>query len=64
MSKVILLSALVLLGAGLASAQSTFGEFTGTVHDPGGSVIPLCVVKATNVGTSAVRSVVTDSSGG
>ena len=64
MSKIISVSALVLLGAGTGWAQSTFGEFTGTVHDPGGSVIALCVVKATNVGTSALRSVVTDSSGG
>ena len=44
-------------------AQSTFGEFTGTVHDPAGSVVPLCVVKATNTGTGLVRSVVTDPSG-
>jgi hypothetical protein len=64
MSKTVLISALALFCACSGWAQSTFGEFTGTVHDPGGSVIPLCVVKATNVGTSAVRSVVTDSSGG
>lgn len=62
MSQAVLISALALLGAGSVWAQSTFGEFTGTVHDPGGSVIALCVVKATNVGTSAARSVVTDSS--
>ncbi len=43
--------------------QSTFGEFTGAVHDPGGSVVPLCIVKARNIGTDTVRSSLTDSSG-
>jgi hypothetical protein len=46
-----------------ALGQSTFGEFTGTVHDPGGAVVPTCVVKATNIGTDAVRSAVTDGTG-
>ena len=50
--------------AAAASAQSTFGEFVGTVHDPTGSVVAGCVVKATNTGTSATRSTVTDASGG
>ena len=43
--------------------QSTFGEFVGTVHDPTGSVVPNCVVKAVNLGTSAARSTLTDASG-
>ena len=62
-SKLISIAALALFGAGSCWSQSTFGEFTGTVHDPGGAVIAVCAVKATNVGTSAVRSAVTDSSG-
>jgi hypothetical protein len=45
-------------------AQSTFGEFVGTVHDPTGSVIAGCVVAARNIGTSAARSTITDGSGG
>ena len=49
---------------GTAWSQSTFGEFVGTVHDPTGSVVPDCIVKAVNRGTSASRSTVTDSSGG
>ena len=61
--RLICLIALALSGECLAWSQSTFGEFTGTVRDPGGSVIALCAVKATNTGTAAVRSVVTDGSG-
>src|SRR5580658_104971 len=46
-----------------AWGQSTFGEFVGTVHDPTGSVVPNCVVKAVNLGTSATRTTLTDASG-
>jgi len=49
---------------GIAWGQSTFGEFVGTVVDPTGSVIPDCIVKAVNKGTSASRSTLTDGSGG
>ncbi len=48
----------------IVRGQSTFGEFVGTVHDPTGSVVPACVVKAVNLGTSATRSTITDASGG
>ncbi|MEI9815079.1 MAG: carboxypeptidase-like regulatory domain-containing protein [Acidobacteriota bacterium] len=44
-------------------AQSTFGSFVGTVHDPSGGVLPETVVSLTNVGTAAVRSALTDSGG-
>lgn len=43
--------------------QSTFGEFVGTVKDPSGSVIANCAISVRNVGTSATRSTVTDSTG-
>jgi carboxypeptidase family protein/TonB-dependent receptor-like protein len=48
----------------IAIAQSTFGEFVGTVHDPTGSVVATCIVKARNTGTSATRSTITDGTGG
>ena len=44
--------------------QSTFGEFVGTVYDPTGAVVPTCIVKARNLGTSATRSTLTGDSGG
>jgi hypothetical protein len=44
-------------------AQSTFGTFVGTVHDPSGSVIATCLVSVTNSGTSARRSAITDKEG-
>jgi hypothetical protein len=44
-------------------AQSTFGTFVGTVHDPSGSVVAECVVTLTNTGTSARRSTLTDKEG-
>ena len=56
-------TAVALFLAGVASGQSTFGSFLGTVHDPSGSVIGNCVVKVTNTGTSATRTIVTDQSG-
>jgi Carboxypeptidase regulatory-like domain len=44
-------------------AQSTFGEFLGTVRDPSGAVVSGCVVTLTNMGTSAQRSAITDKEG-
>ncbi len=44
-------------------AQSTFGEFVGTVKDPSGSVVAGCTVTIKNQGTSATRTVTTDSTG-
>jgi hypothetical protein len=46
-----------------AEAQSTFGTFVGTVHDPSGAVVGGATVQITNQGTSTQRSVKTDSSG-
>ncbi len=53
----------MLLSTTAAWAQSTFGEFVGTVKDPTGSVIAGCAVTVKNLGTSAVRTVTTDTSG-
>ena len=44
-------------------AQSTFGTLIGTVKDPSGSVVAGCIVSATNAGTSAKRSTITDKAG-
>lgn len=52
-----------LIWAAVAEGQSTFGSFTGTVKDPSGSVVASVKVTATNVGTGAMRSVVTDATG-
>ncbi len=48
---------------GLVQAQTTFGSFVGTVMDTTSAVIPDCVVTATNLGTAAVRSAITDGTG-
>ena len=53
----------VLACAGIVFAQSTFGTFVGSVHDPSGAVVADCVVTLTNVGTAAQRSAVTDKDG-
>jgi hypothetical protein len=47
-----------------AHAQSTFGTLVGTVRDSSGSVVVACVITATNTGTSAQRSAITDKEGG
>src|SRR5271170_4473834 len=44
-------------------AQSTFGSFVGTVKDPSAALVAGCTVVVKNIGTSAERSVVTDSTG-
>jgi hypothetical protein len=44
-------------------AQSTFGEFVGTVKDPSGAAIAGCTVTVKNLGTSATRTATTDSTG-
>jgi hypothetical protein len=44
-------------------AQSTFGQFVGTVKDPSGAVIPGCVITIKNLGTSATRSTLADETG-
>jgi hypothetical protein len=57
------LAATILFCTGVGHAQSTFGEFVGTVRDPAGAVVPSAKVSAVNKGTTAGRSVVTDPNG-
>ena len=54
---------LVALFAVTSPAQSTFGEFTGTVTDPSGAVIAGATVTVKNLGTSAIRTTTTDTTG-
>src|SRR5262245_53045776 len=44
-------------------AQSTFGQFVGTVKDPSGAVIPGCAITVKNLGTSLIRTAVADETG-
>jgi hypothetical protein len=44
-------------------AQSTFGEFVGAVKDPSGALIAGCTITVRNLGTSAMRTVLTDDTG-
>src|SRR5262245_18317405 len=44
-------------------AQSTFGQFVGTVKDPSGAVIPGVMVTVKNLGTSATRTATGDETG-
>lgn len=48
----------------LAQAQSTFATLLGTVRDPSGKVAAGALVQLTNKSTSAVRSEITNDSGG
>jgi Carboxypeptidase regulatory-like domain len=60
---VIAIAAVMLLFTALSFAQSTFGEFVGTVKDPSGAAIAGCTVTVKNLGTSAARTATTDSTG-
>src|ERR1700693_4944335 len=55
--------AVVQLFSVISPAQSTFGEFVGTVKDPSGAVVAGCTVTIKNLGTSATRTTTTDSNG-
>src|SRR5437016_5482719 len=57
------LAALLELFAVSGLAQSTFGQFVGTVKDPSGAVIAGCTITAKNLGTSATRTASTDETG-
>jgi hypothetical protein len=57
------LAAIVQLFTVISQAQSTFGEFVGTVKDPSGAVVAGCTVTVKNLGTSATRTATTDSNG-
>ena len=59
----ILLCAAAAIFPAIAVAQSTFGEFVGTVKDPSGGVVAGCAITVRNLGTSATRSAITDSTG-
>src|SRR6516225_2496849 len=60
---VVVMAALMQLFAAFSFAQSTFGEFVGTVKDPSGAAIAGCTVTVKNLGTSAMRTATTDSTG-
>ena len=53
----------LLLGCGLASAQSTTGTVVGTVKDGTGAAVVGAVVKLLNTGTNNARSTMTNDSG-
>ena len=54
---------LMQLFTAISPAQSTFGEFVGTVRDPSGAVVTGCTVTVKNLGTSTTRVATTDSGG-
>src|SRR5258707_1326242 len=53
----------ITLACSISRAQSTFGSFVGTVHDPSGAAIASCMVSVTNKGTSAKRTTLTNEKG-
>ena len=57
------LLALVLLGSGVAYAQSTFATITGTVTDASGAIVPNAKITVTNVQTN-VPSIVQSNAAG
>src|SRR5579863_6405831 len=59
----LVMTAMMLLFAAISPAQSTFGEFVGTVKDPSGAVVVGCTVTIKNMGTSATRSATSDATG-
>lgn len=61
--RTMLLLFLVILGVSAAALAQQTGGLTGTIEDPSGAVLDGATVKATNVGTGAVRTVTTSSSG-
>src|SRR5262245_40844409 len=62
-ASIIFLIASLILGCGMALAQSTFGTIVGNVRDPSGAVLPGSVVTVENTGTSARRSTLSDEAG-
>ena len=58
----VLFCSMLLLGT-LAFAQTETGRISGTVLDPQDRVVPGVTVTATNVGTGAMRTTVTDADG-
>jgi hypothetical protein len=62
-ARVYMYAVLAALFAAISPAQSTFGEFLGTVHDPSGAVVAGCTITVKNLGTSATRTATSDSNG-
>src|SRR5215831_18029462 len=57
------LAAAVQLFTVIGLAQSTFGQFVGTVRDPSGAVIPGVMISVKNLGTSVTRTALADETG-
>ncbi len=57
------LPTLILMSAGLVSAQRTSGQLTGTVTDPNGAAVIGATVTATQIGTNATREATTNEDG-
>ncbi|HEV2988683.1 MAG TPA: carboxypeptidase-like regulatory domain-containing protein, partial [Candidatus Angelobacter sp.] len=47
----------------LATAQSTFGDISGTITDPSGAVVPGATITVTNLDTKSVHTSTTDAEG-
>ena len=63
MKKFFSFAAIFLLITGMAMGQSQNGSISGTITDQTGAAVSTATVTVTNVGTGAVRSVTTTSSG-
>src|SRR5271167_4445424 len=61
--RMLLCAAVLQLFTAISPAQSTFGEFVGTVKDPSNAVVAGCAVTVKNLGTSATRNTTTDATG-
>src|ERR1051326_8056429 len=59
----LVLSAIILLNAGAALAQSDRGTITGTVSDPAGAVVAGAPIQAKNVDTGVVYEGATSTTG-
>lgn len=57
------LPTLILMSAGIVSAQRTSGQLTGTVTDPNGAAVIGATVTATQIGTNASREATTNEDG-
>jgi hypothetical protein len=57
------LAAVVQLFTAISPAQSTYGEFVGTVKDPSGAVVAGSAITVKNLGTGGARTATTDSTG-
>src|SRR5260370_17709270 len=60
---ILMVTLVILLTAGAGLAQQITGSITGTVTDPTGAAVSGAALKLTNMGTGAVQSATTNSSG-